>query len=283
MRFGKNVWYGERPLEKVFKSVQKLGFDYIELSIDYPWPERISEKDFKLIKNLKKDFGLEVAIHAPWVGLCLAHPQKEVFNASLKIVKKALLFSKKLDPLYFNFHLLAPFHGTFKLKPITKEVLRRGVESASLISKLAKKIGIEACLENNPEIFFGSPKQIEMVLKEVKDLKFTLDVGHAVVAKHEIRRKKNPFKKERLSLDHWFSRFKDKIFTIHLSDVLIKGEKVKDHFPIGLGNLNFKKIAKLIKRTKCENLVLEIFRKEKGKVTQKDLKNSLEKVRRLVE
>jgi len=29
-------------------------------------------------------------------------------------------------------------------------------------------------------------------------------------------------------------------------------------------------------------LVLEIFRKEKGKVTQKDLKDSLEKVRRLV-
>jgi len=113
-------------------------------------------------------------------------------------------------------------------------------------------------------------------------LKFTLDVGHAVVAKHEIRRKKNPFKKEKLSLEYWFSKFKDKILVVHLSDVFIEDKKVKDHFPIGSGNLNLKRIAKLIKRTKCEYIVLEIFRKEKGKVTQKDLKNSLGKVKRLV-
>ncbi|MFH7882501.1 MAG: TIM barrel protein, partial [Candidatus Aenigmatarchaeota archaeon] len=183
MLYGKNVWYGERPLEKTFETAKNIGFDLVEISIDYPWPEKNSKKDFQILKNIRKDFGLEIAFHAPWIGICLAHPQKEIFDASLKILKKAMIFSEKFNPLYFTFHIIAPFHGTFKLENISKEVLRKGLEAAFEISNLAKKLGLNICIENNPEIFFGSPGQIEKVLNKCENLKFNFDISHAIVAK----------------------------------------------------------------------------------------------------
>ncbi len=282
MFYGKNVWYGERPLEKTFRISKSIGFDFVEYSIDYPLPEKILKRDFQILKNIRKDFGLEIAFHAPWIGLCLAHPQKEIFDASLKILKKAMLFSKNFNPLYFSFHIIAPFHGTFKLGNISREVLKKGVKAASEISALAKKLNLNVCVENNPEIFFGSPSQIEKVLNECKNLKFNFDISHAIVAMHEIKRKENIFRKEKMDLKRWFSLFKERIYTVHLSDVKIKDNEPKDHFPIGEGILNFKKIFSLIKKTKCENVVLEIFRKDKGKVSRKDFEKSLEIVKRFL-
>jgi len=276
MLYGKDLWYGEKPLEKALKLADKLGFDFIELSIDYPWPEKIRKEEVKILKNY------DLAFHAPWVAICLAHPQKEIFDASLKIVRKALIFSSKFNPLYFSFHITAPFHGTFKLDEIAGEILKKGVEAAKSLSKTAEDLGIKICVENNPEIFFGSPKQIELVLSSCENLYFNFDIPHSIVAEYEIKRKENPFRKEKTGLKTWFSRFNDKILTIHLSDIKIKNGEPKDHYPIGDGILKLENILSLVKKTSCNYILLEIFRKDKGKIGEKDFEKSLKKVRGLM-
>ncbi|MFH7882510.1 MAG: TIM barrel protein, partial [Candidatus Aenigmatarchaeota archaeon] len=90
------------------------------------------------------------------------------------------------------------------------------------------------------------------------------------------------FRKEKMDLKVWFSLFKERIHVVHLSDVKIKDNEPKDHFPIGDGILDFKKISSLIKKTKCENVIFEIFKKDKGKVNKKVFEKSLEIVKRFL-
>jgi sugar phosphate isomerase/epimerase len=292
MKFAMPIWYGDRPLRPVFERAHRLGFDYIEFSLDYPWPDQLTEEEIKLLKGLKEEYGLEIAFHGPWAGKVLSHPRDEISNASLKVHEKCLKFAGKFNPLYFNFHQSGQA-ATFTFEEVRKRIFEKALETTREIVKLGRENGFPITIENNPWPFFGSPKHIEFVLEEISDLNFCFDIGHAVVSKWEIQRgkswevqrsKSEKQASEKLELEDWFDLLKDRILTIHLHDCLIKGDsKPKDHLVIGRGSLNFEKIAWMIKRTSCMHMLLETYYLEDGSYPpERDLKNNLEFCRSLI-
>lgn len=271
------IWYGDRPLQTAFERAHKLGFDYIEFSLDYPWPDQLTGEEIALMKKLKGDYGLEIAFHGPWAGKILSHPRDEISDACLKVHEKCLKFASKFNPLYYNFHQFGQA-ATFGFEEVKKRIFDRTLETTRRMVNLGKENGFPITIENNPHPFFGRLKHLKLVLEEISDLNFCFDVGHAVMSKWEVQRAKGEELVEKLELEDWFDFFKDKILTVHLHDCLIKSNsRPKDHLVIGQGNLDFEKIIAMVKKTTCRHILLETYYRGDGTYpSEQDLKNNLE-------
>ena len=280
MKFAANAWYGDRPLQSTFERTHKLGFDYIELSLDYPWPDQLTSEEIGLLEKLKEEYGLEIAFHGPWAGKALYHPREEISDACLKVYEKCLKFAGKFDPLYFNFHQFG-YVATSGFEEIRKKIYDKALETTQRIVKFGR--GFPVTIENNPDRFFGRPKDIKFLLDEIKDLNFCFDVGHAVVSKWEIQRSKSE-STEKLGVEDWLKLFKDRILAAHLHDCKVERDsRPMDHYVIGKGNLDFESIGRALRKTSCQYVLLETFYRERRVyASEEDLKNNLEFLRGLI-
>lgn len=280
MKFATMIWYGDRPLRSTFEMAHRLGFDYIEFSLDYPWPDQLTKEEVGLLEKLKEEYGLGIAFHGPWAGKVISHPRDEISDACLEIYEKCLRFASKFNPLYFNFHQ-SGYAATSGFKEIKKRIFDKALETTRAIVNFGR--GFPITIENNPGRIFGRANDIKFLLEGIKDLNFCLDVGHAVVSKWEIQHVKGG-SGEKLEVEDWLNLFKDRILTVHLHDCLFEGDsKPRDHLVIGKGNLDFENIAKAIKNTSCRHVLLETYYTEKGVYpSEEDLKNNLEFCRGLI-
>jgi len=280
MKFATNIWYGDKPLLPAFERAHRLGFDFIEFSLDYPWPDQLTGKEMGLLEKLKEEYGLEISFHGPWSGKVIFHPRHEISDACLKIYEKCLKFAEKFNPLYFNFHQFG-YLATSGFEEIRKKIFDKALETTRTIVNFGRSFPIT--IENNPSSLFGCPRDIKPLLDKINDLNFCFDVGHAVVSKWEIQHAKGRTD-EKLEIKDWLDLFKDRVLTVHLHDCLFEGSlKPVDHFVIGKGNLNFENIAKAVKKTSCRYVVLETFYARKGVfASEEDLKDNLEFCRGLI-
>jgi sugar phosphate isomerase/epimerase len=104
MKYGIPIWYGNKPLKRILKSLLKLKLDYVEIGLDYPWCKRIPQGDREIFHRIKKA-GIELAFHAPWAGLYSAHLISDISNAALRVMCRCLKLIAKFEPLYFIFHV----------------------------------------------------------------------------------------------------------------------------------------------------------------------------------
>jgi len=268
MKFGRPVWHGNKPFENTFKTAQESGFDYIEFSLDFPYPENFSENEIKLLKSLKKKYGLDLAFHAPWGDVSIAHPREEISNASLKVFEKCIKFAENMDSLYFNFHnsIKVP---TLKFEDVKNKAYKKALES---MSELAKSSEVILTLENNSFLeFFGKTEDFEHINEK---LKICLDVGHVAACSW---RGKTDFKKD---LEEWIKKFKNKIHVVHLHDFKGDAKTYEDHLTIGSGNLDFNFISKAIKLIKCNYVNIELYKFNSDPII--DFKSNLKLVKELL-
>lgn len=284
MKYGSPVWYGNRPFKDAFKTLAKLGFDFVEFSIDYPLPEKLDES----LGELTKEYGLELAFHAEWGGINLAHPREEISQASLTIAKKCVNFVKDYEPLYLNFHVIADV-PTLKFPEVEEEVLKVGIRSLKEISEVCKKYHVPLAIENNPWFLFGVADHFDLIFREVKDVNLCMDVGHLVRVNHEIERVERWAKKSK-SLRYWLNRFKEEVLAVHLHDCTLEDNEVVDHLLLGQGELDLEEVCNYVRKSKCKYLVPEVYlfreRKRIKELTLKHvahLKNNLELCKFLME
>jgi sugar phosphate isomerase/epimerase len=280
MKFATNVWYGDRPLRPAFERAYRLGFDFIEFSLDYPWPDQLKSEEIRLLEKLKEEYGLGITFHGPWSGHVIFHPRDEISDACLRIYEKCLKFVEGFNPLYFNFHQFG-YVTTSGFEEIRKKIFNKALETTRMIVNFGR--GFPVTIENNPSRLFGCPRDIKLLLDKISDLNFCFDVGHAVVSKWEIQQAKGR-SDEKLEIEDWLDLFKDRILAVHLHDCLFKSNlKPVDHLVIGKGNLNFENIIRAVKKTSCRYVVLETFYTRKGVyASEEDLKNNLEFCRGLI-
>lgn len=278
------IWYGDRPLRSVFEKAHRLGFDYIEFSLDYPWPDELTGEEVELLEKLGEEYGLGLAFHGPWAGKVISHPRDEISDACMKIYEKCLKFAGRFRPLYFNFHQKG-HAATSGFEEIKRRIWDRALETTRAIVDLGMEDGFPVTVENNEDSFFGRPKFIEFLLEKINDLNFCLDVGHAMISKWEIqRRAKDEEPSEKTEIEDWFDLFGGRILTVHLHDCLIKEDsRPVDHLVIGKGDLDFEDIARAVKKTRCKHVLIETYYRERGVfATEEDLKNNLEFCRSLM-
>jgi len=282
MKFAIPIWYGDRPLQAAFEKAHRIGFDYIELSLDYPWPDELTGEEMELLEKLEEEYGLGIAFHGPWAGKVISHPRDEISDACMKIYEKCLKFARKFNPLYFNFHQFG-YAATRDFEEIKRRIWDRALETTRAIADLGRRNGFPVTVENNEDPFFGNPKFIEFLLEKIGGLNFCLDVGHVIISRWEIQRRAKG-ESEKTEIEDWFNTFGDRIFTVHLHDCLFTGDsRPMDHLVIGKGNLDFENIAKMVRKTNCKHVLIETYYRKRGVfASEEDLENNLEFCRGLL-
>ena len=281
---GFTIWYGDHKyLEDRVKRVYESGFDYIELSLDYPWPYIDTERFIDKVKKLAQEYGLKIAIHGPWRDIRLASPITEIRNASISVYKRLLEITSQLDPIYFNFHIIS--EEAIKFNSVKREVLHAAADSLEEILNMADNLGIDITLENNVDGILSEPEYF-INLRNILNREFyvCLDIGHALMP-YLKRSDESPYS----ILDYWIACLSDfKTLTVHLNDVEKVGTCVYEHLIFGQGILEFDKVVNKIRYVKgLEYVLLEIFwRKTKNGdrkgVSPEDLKEFIKIIRRRI-
>jgi sugar phosphate isomerase/epimerase len=131
-----------------------------------------------------------------------------------------------------------------------RRILRHFIVAASRAVTEAEKVGCSISVENMDHDSFTTDDFKEL-FKEVPDLGFTLDVGHA-----NIGTPKN------LSQDY-LVEFGKRLKHIHISDNL--GGYADLHLPIGAGTIDFQKVIRAIRRAQYEaTITLEVFSSDRS-------------------
>ncbi len=172
MRYGYCFWYEDGDISSIPSQVKELKLDFAEIALTYPWPDMVPRIEIQRTKKKLADLDVRFAFHAPLEGLFLFNPRNEIANAAIKIHKKCLKFSAKLEPFYYNFHIKAdPTTLHIKSKDIA---LRRCLNGLDEITKLARELNVKLIVENSSSTGYLVP--VQELLERGIDL--NLDVGH---------------------------------------------------------------------------------------------------------
>ncbi|MDI9619483.1 MAG: sugar phosphate isomerase/epimerase family protein [Candidatus Nezhaarchaeota archaeon] len=219
------LWLGDRKnIEVKVKEAVEAGFDFMELSLDYPW----AVADVLTPSNIAfrvREAGLELAVHGCWRDVKLASPIEEVRKASVKHVLRTIEMAKKWDPMYVVLHISTDqaFREASEREASFVNAARKSVRS---ILKLASSMGLELLFENVPSQFCASLNHFRKVLKNLDHARICLDIGHAqVYAARTIKRNVNV---EELVLS-WFKGFGSAIRGVHVYDCLVQGKWIDEH------------------------------------------------------
>ncbi len=153
--------------------LNKIGFDGIEFSLDYPYCHtRNPPKEF--LADIERE-GLIYGLHLPWRDLSLASPIPEVREASVQVIKKCVEMLSGLNPLYFLAHLTTDQTDCgFR----DKECINAGIESLRELMPLINELSIELVVETTHNRCCGGEEQIPYVLDAVENAFVCLDIPH---------------------------------------------------------------------------------------------------------
>ncbi|MBW2603026.1 MAG: sugar phosphate isomerase/epimerase [Deltaproteobacteria bacterium] len=238
-----------KPILNELEAISKLGFDYIELTMDAPQAHYsiIRQQKKRLLKALDRH-KMKLVCHLPSF-VYTADLTRGLREASLNEVLKSLEVAAELGCLKAVLH---PSYimglGIF----VMDQAREYALESLDAITEKADQLDLLLCLENLfPKTHSpAKPEDFAEIFVKFPRLKLTLDTGHAHIGDTEGKRAVK-----------FIERFSDRIGHIHVSDNL--GE-VDNHLPVGAGTVNFSEIVKALKDMGYnDTITLEVFSKDR--------------------
>jgi|GEM_PF-2370643 len=287
MMFGFPLWYGDfrkGDWEGRFRTAKEMGFDYIELSIDYPMTRLMDPIRIAKVKELLESTGLKLAMHFSWVQY-LADPRPEIHEGSLKYVERCMEIARQFGPLYFVFHMYGQ-PGTERFQEVHDDIVRTAIDNAGKISSMGDMSSIPALIENEPRVRIGTINEIGLILEKNPGLRLCYDIGHHLRNNWELQQRGR--EKDASRIADWFSRFGSRLMTVHINDsVLMEGGIPRDHLPFRDGVIarQLPEICKMIKRSSCEHITLEVFYSDPNRqapVSDEEVKASLDTVKKAI-
>ena len=226
----------------------KLGFDYIELTLDAPeaTPEIIL-RDQDRIKDALSAHQLEIMGHLP-TFVSIADLYESIRTASIDENIKALEAGAALGIKEFVIH---PGSIRGLGRQVKDRVHKYAYKSLAAIVKKANELQVTLCIENMfPAInSLTEPHEFEKIFRKHPDLMFTLDIAHAHLGTNKNR-----------SPD-FIRLYADRLSHIHISDNFGKDDC---HLPIGAGMIYFNRIFKELKEIGYdETITLEVFSRDR--------------------
>jgi sugar phosphate isomerase/epimerase len=246
------------------KRIGEMGFDFVEITFEPPkhMVNDIMSKRSDILKALEDYNMFAVGHFGWWANFGEAYPA--VKDAWIYEMKKALEVGSYIGITKQNLHAygigIEPRTPEFK-----KGVLDRWVSSLNELTKEAKRYDIKLMIENSDAGSISDKDSLNYILKNVKDLRFHLDTGHAMM-----------WNKKMDGIKELFFPFKNRLEHIHIHDN--RGME-DDHLPIGVAYLDYIWLAKMLKKIRYNKTVtFEVFTKDDDLV-----KLSMEKFKRLVQ
>ncbi len=228
------------PMVDIYEEIEiiaELGFDFIDLTLEPEQTYSAAVDAGKIAKALARA-GLAGVGHTAWY-LPIASPFPEMRLVALNELRRCLLVFRDLGFRKMNVHpqTRVPLHEE-------DWITAQNVESLASLADLAKTMGMKIMLENTPH--FSRVGQLKPILDAVPDVELLLDVGHSNVGQ--------PF----LRAEEILANFGDRLGHVHLSDN--RGGLDDQHLPLGVGNINWLKVARLFRQVGYDGTAtIEVF------------------------
>ena len=229
---------------KEINKAKKLGFDYVEIGIEFPTNASILKKNKSSIIKALKNFQYPPLGHTCWWYL-LNLPYDGVRKAWLSQAKIDINIANELGIKLLNFHFWVPTSILLENKESRKIILDNYVKSLNELTNFAKKKQVILMLENGEEKF----GYYKYVLDRIPKLKVHFDIGHAFLSGGMT------------NIKRFISYFGDRIIHVHIHD---NHGKLDEHLALGKGKINWKKVFSWLKKPKYDKTItFEVFKSEK--------------------
>ena len=225
------------PFKKMTEHLHRTETAYIEL-VDEGL-HALNKRRVKALNELAASYGLKYTVHAPFADINIASPSKPLLNAMLKRLKKSIAYASTLNCRVWVFHSGLKT-GVSMFYPDMGWI--QNTKSARSLHAFASDHGLKTAIENTPEPYpflMTNVEQFKRFYNEVdEDVGMVLDIAHAHINGQ---------------IESFLTTFADKIVHMHAHDNNGKGDQ---HLGIGYGNIDWKKVATLIKKISYSNIVV---------------------------
>jgi sugar phosphate isomerase/epimerase len=227
-----------RPLEGELARIAGLGFRLVDLTLE---PQGAWPVDAAAVRRWLDANDLVAVGHtAPFLPFASAYPELE--RAAREIYLRTCEVFSELEVTLVNFH---PASRGLR----GRDAVGRNAEAVAAVAARAAELG-QTIMVENMGYAFNTPEELGPLLDAAANVRFHLDVGHA-----NIRPQGQPNR-----LPALLDAFGDRIAHVHVHDN--KG-RYDEHLPLGVGNLDLREAARLLRRTGWDGtLTLEVFAKQ---------------------
>lgn len=218
---------------------KKHGFNAISIETSYRPNLNFTRSEIQSLKKFSKKN--QILIHMPFF-MPTNSSILELGEGIFKYFERSLFFAKKIGAHTLTFHTGYVESGE---KPIQGSL----IPNLKKITLLAKKLNVHLSIENDSKghYLLWNPIDIKTVLKNLKNVKLTYDIGHANTAGID------PAK--------FFKMFRKNINVIHLHNNFGKDT----HNQLDEGNLNYEEILPLFRNSKNIIYILELPKNQLNK------------------
>lgn len=238
-----------KPVLEELETIAKLGFDYLELTMDAP------EAHYTIIRRIKDELvhalqglNMKLICHLP-TFVSTADLTEGLREASLNEMLASLEVAAELRAMKAVLH--PSVHRGLSMF-VMDQAQEYALRSLEVIVNKADELGVCLCLENMFPQYNSlvNPEDFNDVFERFPQLRMTLDVGHAHIGEKGVAK-----------ILTFIERFPDRIYHIHANDNLGNGD---EHLPIGVGTIDFPSIIKALKAIGYdETITLEVFSKDR--------------------
>jgi sugar phosphate isomerase/epimerase len=237
------------PILEELEAISKLGFDYLELTMDAP------QAHYQLIREIKDEllqalerFHMGLVCHLP-TFVSTADLTEGLREASLNEVLGSLEVAAELRAMKVVLHP-SPHRGLSVF--VIDQARQYALRSLEAVVNKADQLGLPLCLENMcPQSnSLVNPEDFVEIFAHFPGLRMTLDTGHAHIEDKGGGR-----------VLEFVERFPERIFHVHANDNLGRED---NHLPIGTGTIDFLEILGALKAMGYdETITLEVFSKDR--------------------
>ncbi len=236
MRFGAMNNPTIDVLEEI-ASFRDLGFDFIDLTLE---PEQTYSATIRtdVVVNALERAGMFAVGHSAWF-LPVASPFPEFRELAIRELKRCARVLRDLGVNKMNVHP----HKNVPLR--TEEwIIAQNMDAIARLADYGREMGVTILVENMPG--FSRVSQMKPLLEIVPDTQMLLDVGHANLD--------TPYHRA----EELLANFGHRLGHVHVSDN--RGGHDDLHLPLGVGNINWMRVTRLIKNTGFdETITVEVF------------------------
>ena len=228
-------------IEDNLELCKKLGFDFIELNMNFPY-NMINNINPHYLYKLGIENNIEFTMHMP-DDADIGSFYDEVRSGYLKLFIDTIKWSSKANVKLLNMHISK---GAFMTMPDKKIYInekyfdkyrKNFLESMQIISKEAAMYNIMICIENSSNFALGYVEKLVEESLLLDNIYLTWDVGHDYISN---------FTDKSVLL-----RFEDKIKHMHLHDA----SQNKDHLALNDGKLNIKELLSYANKNNLTTLI----------------------------
>jgi sugar phosphate isomerase/epimerase len=251
------------PLLQEVEALGRLGFDYLEVTMDAPHAHYtvIRERKDDLLKALK-DCGLALVCHLP-TFVSIADLTESLREASIGETIQSMQVAADLGPLKTVLHP-SIIHG---LGAMMRDLSNRHAMAAmERLLNEAGRLNLLICVENMmpSALSLVRPEDFDPLFKMFPHARLTLDTGHAHIQGGMKR------------ILEFIDRFANRIGHVHASD---NAGRSDDHLPIGAGTIDYTRILKALRAVGYdETITLEVFSRDRDylRISREKLAGMLE-------